>query len=612
MEDLLSMSLDDLLHVDISDMMGGETYTDSFFQHWSAIKPYRSQLSTPIKKARKKKTKPLKLLVYQQDTGQQALSYAVDLLEAGLQNFFILVITPFEQGAFTPQDLSYTADSFNRLPIPLQTILRKHFHQNEDTDLWQLHDPDFFAARIKFIPHDSLVDLPSDLTREYTPPYDMISILGGIAGSEKETRVKAKGHWVKVLKDGGTLILHDGKYSAFSGWLDHAWCYDNLLTVNQWINVKDDRKRSKMSKHKKLYSQKATQEHYELLNRAYLMMGKQKEAQRLTEDYIVTQPLSFIPQVRLLGHLRLTNDKERYRQVIDTLVRTNSDHMTVLGRMTFLQQDVDFIKQLKRSYLEAWNVFKESPQDIDRVIHTFAFKTAQSESFDILRDILKTRLLLFIQGVYARQDNDAELDALSKTITDTIHRIHEHKPDYLIAGKLLVAATKTHTEYYFSHEAYDKTLALANVGIQSIQEQYNNPNYFYTREGLGDLHLLLARVYQRKQAWSLVAKHAEQAQIFFDQAMQLIEEKRPETQWRLIGNLGHSHMLQGQAHLGNKATTKANVSFLEAFATFERALEINPQAADPIAQLRNELVQITHEHQDLSDLAPLEGWWLEN
>jgi tetratricopeptide (TPR) repeat protein len=228
-----------------------------------------------------------------------------------------------------------------------------------------------------------------------------------------------------------------------------------------------------------------------------------------------------------------------------------------------------------------------------------------------LRNILKTRLLLFIQGFYAGQNKEAELEALSDTINNTIQAIHEKEPTYLIGGKLLVAATKTRAEYFFRLEQNDKVLKYAGEGIRTIQDQYYSNDYFYTLEGLGELHLLLARVHERNKAWTLVEAHASQSQAFFDQAIGLIEERLPETQWRLIGNLGHSHMLQGQVRLENRAYTEADQEFQKALDYFERALEINPQAASAISQRRNELVKITHDHPEVSAVAPTDGWWFE-
>ena len=114
-DDLFSMSLEDLMDLDITDMVDEEERADSFFRHWYYIKEYRSQLSSRIRKADNQKSEPLRLLVYQCDAGQQTLSYAVDLLEAGLQNFAILAVTCPGQEAVVPRDLAYAADSFNRL-----------------------------------------------------------------------------------------------------------------------------------------------------------------------------------------------------------------------------------------------------------------------------------------------------------------------------------------------------------------------------------------------------------------------------------------------------------------------------------------------------------------
>ena len=148
----------------------GTTY---FFRSWSTIGRFAEYLPAAVNQAVTNK-RPLKINVFACSTGEEILTFAIALLDKGIDHFKILGSDINSRFIETAKKMTYPHESFERLPQTLRkSILSRYFIKTPHG--YEIKNKMFFSERIEYRVLDITKDLPQDLPFDFLPPYDLIS-----------------------------------------------------------------------------------------------------------------------------------------------------------------------------------------------------------------------------------------------------------------------------------------------------------------------------------------------------------------------------------------------------------------------------------------------------
>ena len=307
--------------------------TTHFYRDYAFIKKFRDALP-PLKERAGKENRPLKLKVYACSSGEEVMTYAVELLDAGIENFTILASDINPASLEYAKEMRYPFGSFDRLPFAIQKRLKKYFRLNPSLNILEPMDPGFFKERIHFTLQDLLQPLPANLEKRFAPPYDLVSILNVLLYLEDAAVQKNKDYWAGLLNPDGILILHDAKYNLSKGWLDHQWTFKRFQSLNEWVNVKVNPNLSDQKKVTRLETllDPNSQFSVTLLSRAYALTRQGDKGMRLCEDYLQKHPFSFDTQVSVLEHYEMGQNLPKAQQAMAALIHAYPQQMTTLSK----------------------------------------------------------------------------------------------------------------------------------------------------------------------------------------------------------------------------------------------------------------------------------------
>ncbi|MBN2144704.1 MAG: hypothetical protein JW774_08790, partial [Candidatus Aureabacteria bacterium] len=187
----------------------GTTY---FFRHWSMLSDFPDHLSDAIKEARSHK-RPLKVSVFACSTGEEVLTIAFSFLDKGITDFTILGSDINEAYIEQAKKMTYAMQNFERIPDNIRgPVIKKYFKKNGDGN-YEIKDKDFFNRRISYIVLDITKPLPSDLPKEWAPPYDLISCQNIFLYLSDKFVSRLYKNLLKLLNENGLFILVDKIYS---------------------------------------------------------------------------------------------------------------------------------------------------------------------------------------------------------------------------------------------------------------------------------------------------------------------------------------------------------------------------------------------------------------
>ena len=188
--------------------------TTAFFRDWREMKYLRQWWAERSRRA-EEEGRPVRIKVYGCSTGQEILSYAMELFSLGINNFKILASDIDPKMIAEASEMTYSEDKFSTLSFKQYNQMMTEFFEKNEEGLYQLKYKKFFQDRIHFIVQDVTQPLPADLPPEYAPPYDCISVKNVFLYLDRESVAKACGIIQNSLSPGGVTVIWDKEYRAF-------------------------------------------------------------------------------------------------------------------------------------------------------------------------------------------------------------------------------------------------------------------------------------------------------------------------------------------------------------------------------------------------------------
>lgn len=122
--------------------------TTYFYRDWSHVKAFKDYLP-PLKVKIQKENRPFKAKVFACSSGEEVFTYAIELLEAGIDDFRLLASDINDACLNSASKMKFPYTSFSRLTLKIQKRLKKYFKLNETLNIWELKDPEFFKKKNK-------------------------------------------------------------------------------------------------------------------------------------------------------------------------------------------------------------------------------------------------------------------------------------------------------------------------------------------------------------------------------------------------------------------------------------------------------------------------------
>ncbi len=187
--------------------------TTAFFRDWREMK-YLHKWWAERSRTAEEEGRPVRIKIYGCSTGQEILSYAMELFSLGINNFKILASDIDPKMIAEASEMTYSEDKFSTLTFKQYDQMMTEFFEKNEEGLCQLKYKKFFEDRIQFIVQDVTQPLPADLSLEYGPPYDCISVKNVFLYLDQDSVAKASGIIQTSLAPGGLTVIWDKEYQA--------------------------------------------------------------------------------------------------------------------------------------------------------------------------------------------------------------------------------------------------------------------------------------------------------------------------------------------------------------------------------------------------------------
>ena len=581
------------------DMLINKFYmlsTTCFYREWIRTMAFREYLP-PLKEAAKKQKRPFKACVFACSSGEEVLTYAIELMEAGITDFTILASDINDSSLDFARAMKYPDASFYLLPYETQKKIKKYFKQDAASGQWEPKDPALFRQRISYINHNILNKLPAGLEERFAPPYDMVSILNVLLYlNDDEVQLK-KDYWTQLLASGGIMILHDSRYSILTGKLGEKWGFQNFLIINDCVNLRAD---ATLSADKKLllYEENFRASRSEIdmmiLGLAYRSVNKLDKAAFFYEEYLKSNPYSVTAMTLALNHyINTMTNMSRVTELTATLASKYILSENILDNIITFESDTSMLpawKKLRERFTVFMETYKASPKNAETL---FDYQLPQGEVNDA-RILLKCFSYTLLQEYYYSGQMMNEFEQISLEGLDIAQQLFARRTQrsYPLIGKYVDLFGDKLAQYYIEKGEYDRALAVSTQSLHILIDHFSDTNEFYLLYGLGDIYLAKAIVYDKQKKGAEAAEAAQQAMECFTKVLPYLDRINLFALSTFYGKIGHSHYLVGNHHLAQGDERSAEKAFEQSFVSLEKAIEIVPVYGRNAAKLRDELVDV--------------------
>jgi len=578
--------------------------TTYFYRDFGYIRAFLKYLP-PLKVQADAKNVPLKFKVFACSSGEEVLTYAIELLEAGIQNFTILGSDINDASLRYADEMKYSYTSFERLPIKIKEKLQKYFRLNPLGNLWELKDPDFFKKRIQYRHQDILENLPNTLDPAFAPPYDLVSILNVLLYLENDAIQKRKDAWTNLLNPEGILVLHDAQYTLAKGVLDHRWCFDNYFIVNEWVNVKTgkdwtlEKKVAAYEKDLDLNSEMALT----LLYRAYVFTEQHPKAIKLCETYLKKHPLSFPVLSCALDEYQWSKNETQASITLRTLVESHIQQSTILNKLIASEknkEEIVFLNKLKEQLQLFLTYYRSGTKEIEKAFDFDKAAGAEqptSQKYEPIRMIFKTMAYSMLQQSCLLEKNSEKIEKFTLKGIEMAEKLYQTYPEYIIAGKFLNSLLEELVEFYMNENNLDKAFQYCEQGLEMFEKGFRNKNYFYVLDGLARLNLKKAIIWDQRGNWDKVNTSIGDAIFFYEQALSLLQDLPLNRYSHFYASLGQCYLIRARFSLQQRKKGRAESDLAKSFTYLERSLEMNPLYGKEAYQHRTELLKLLEQHK---------------
>lgn len=569
-----------------------------FYRDWKVIgtfKEYLPQLKTRLEKEKQ----PFKIKVFACSTGEEVITYAIDLLEYGITNFTILGSDINQASLDFAREMKYSNNSFRSLPLSTQEKIKKYFTLNKDLDIWQLKDPDFFKDRIKYIEHNILDNLPKNLDPQFAPPYSLISILNVLLYLDDSAIQKKKKYWLNLLVPNGILIIHDQKYSILKRMLDTEWSFENFFIVNEWVNIKTSKSYTndkKIADYEKDLSS-PSEANIMRLNDAYIHNNQSAKGLILCKNYLNQHPFSLSIYLLLLEHYYRNNNPVEAKNIILSLINIHIFPETIIAKLIPLEKnpaDLKFLEEIKNRYETFTQSLSKNPKSYETL---FDFTSPTSKNYTTLRLIFKAAAYDKLQKYYfTKKQNDDAIRTAQQGI-ETIKEIITNNPQYLIASTFLDNILRSLIDFYTSQKNFTQIIAICNEGISILEKGFTDKNYIFISDCLAYLNL------KKATAYDIEGKYTSEYKTLLDNAIFYYQNILPQVinygsaSLRVCyDELGQCYFLRGKFYFANNNLKLAQDDFTQAQNYYEKGLETDTMYGKKVVKTRDELFNFLNTH----------------
>jgi chemotaxis methyl-accepting protein methylase/pimeloyl-ACP methyl ester carboxylesterase len=564
----------------------------------------------PLRARAEKEGRPFKIHVFACSTGEEVITYAVELLEAGVRDFTILGTDINDAGLRYAQAMRYPPGSLERLPLAAQAKIKKYFQYNAAVGAWEPKDPVFFKSRIKYMTQDLLKDLPSDLDPRFAPPYDVVSILNVLFYLDDGAVQARKGVWARLLAPGGILALHDFHYSVLNGTLGLDWAFKNFLPVNEWVNVRADfsmDENDRISFQEKRFRDNPADDTFLALIQTYSFTGRADKAAHLAESFLEKKPRSVLALRSLMEIERQDGHTEKTEQLLQRLLKLQPHNPEILARAASSEKDPqerNFLSTLGKKLAMFLEEFKNRPRDMETV---FDFSAPSTARYGHLRLLLKAYAAGALQNRYLSLKKPADADRVRqeglRCLAENLPQAADYPAMAQYLDQLAEDALEDRVDGGRPAEALDLHDALAVPFASAMKPlEADNP---YARSFLGHMALYKGLALQALNRPAEARAPLDEAVTELESVLETSDEPSPSRRSFLLGDAGRARMARADLLVRSEETLAARLDRERALLLFEEGLSLNPAYGKSLYTRRRELLERMESGRRASAKAPV-------
>jgi chemotaxis methyl-accepting protein methylase/pimeloyl-ACP methyl ester carboxylesterase len=581
--------------------------TTYFFRDSPHVKAFLGLLG-PIKERLAREKRPFKAKVFACSTGEEVVTYAIELLEAGVRDFTILASDINEPGLRHAEEFRYSHAMVERLPLPTQEKLKKYFRLDKVLGVWSPIDPELFRSRIKYLHQDLLKDLPADLDPRFAPPYDMVSIMNVLFYLEDAAVQARKDAWLRMLAPDGVLILHDFYYSVAAGTLGREWAFKNFLSFNDWVNVRADPRvtvAQKVEFYRKAYEERRTESSFLQLFMAYMHAGEQEKGARLCEERLRERPYS-PAALKVLWDLQFSARPADAARTMDALLRSQPHTSDVLDKLAQSvegdRREAEFLAALRKAQSAFLAGYKSRPRRVEELLD---FKDPVSRKFPHLKTLLKIHDLGVLQNHYLGQKDFVEADRTGEAGL----RLAAENLAAFTGYPALAGYVDQLVNDRLEHLSDDNPPAAALAAAEDAERRFSvlaMPGSFSGEALAAHIALYkavsLSKLARPEEALPPVTQAVER----FEKALVLLDELPLSRRPFFYGDAGRAYQLRGELLEESGQKDAALKDEARALELFEIGLSYNPLYGKRMHEWRSRLLR-RREERSRSGSVPLTG-----
>ena len=552
--------------------------------------------SVPAFKARAEMEKrPVKVNVFACSTGEEVITYAIELLEAGVTDFTILGSDINEPGLRYAEEMRYSRVALERLPLETRAKVEKYFRLNETLGLWEPKDPAFFKARIRYIRQDILKDLPSDLDPRFAPPYDLVSIMNVLFYLDDAAVQGRKDSWARLVYPGGILVLHDFFYSVMGGTLGRDWAFRNFLPINEWVSVRADPQMT--PEEKRAFYEKNFADHpsdgtfLSLLN-AYMSTGQGEKGSHLRASYLQDHPRSIVALDAAWEYFNQKQDGESSRRILDRLLRIQPHSLDALAKLIASEVDRSegmFLESLRRAQEKFMGGVKSRPKEAETAVD---FREPSGDKYEYLRALAKTYDLGLLGSVYSSRKDEADAERVWEEGFRLAGEAVRKNPDVPALAQYLDTLAKDAMDHFAEKGRWDKVLDIRRRIRETFDGAFRGMDTFHLHALRGHLGLFEGMALAASGSPADARAALDGALSEFDLALNLLDEMMASQRPFFYGDVGRARMVRAELLVKMGAIDAARRDKERGLELLEKGLSYNPLYGKSMHAWREEFLSM--------------------
>jgi chemotaxis methyl-accepting protein methylase len=577
--------------------------TTCFFREWPELEQFKAYLPALVKQARAQQ-RPLRLKVFACSTGEEVISYAIELFEAGIEDFTILASDINESSLHYAGNMLYSPAAVNMLSSHRLRILQKYFLFHPDLGAWKPREPERFSRRIKFMAQDLLKPLPERIDPGWAPPYDLISIMNVLLYLDNKEIDAQKSYWLKLLVDNGIFILHDKSHSIMRGSFTATWAFSNFLLINEYVNVKAGPAvtgEEKVRQYEQRYRENSKSEKaLKVLCEAYANTGHRAKAYELARGHIQLNPQSAIGLGLSLLYADPLRDREAIRTLCPRIARVSLPEANMLPVFAAAEPDSADQRYLQALYTVSKTASSAMKQNPFAALAAFDTKTSTSVQWEPLRLGLKLNLAAGAMKYLGTEQRDADMQKLMDVALPCSESLLVIAPDFYIAAEPIQTIFETYHDYFIKKDSVAAINRQCDRTLQIVRPWTGSSDFFSINYLLGTLYLREGSLHEDLLDTTAEAKaYIDTALAYLHKVLDASDDQYIATTgigYSLYRKLGSAYLLSARYSLRRGDTAAARDALSRALKFLDSGIDQNPVYSQDLHAIRDEAEKLAQEY----------------